>query len=97
MELERKKEREKEREREREREREKGEQREKGRDQGFTMPVPNHFIDQKEACLLPGRMTEFVSRTTPYAPLHAGARPKTTGPVLSSILVYRYRGTGRYL
>ena len=30
---------------------EKGEHLEKGRDQGFTMPVPNHFIDQKEACL----------------------------------------------
>ena len=31
------------RERERERERERKEQREKGRNQGFTMPVPNHF------------------------------------------------------
>ena len=28
---------------------------------------------------------KFVSRTTPYPPLHAGARPKITGPVLSSI------------
>ena len=28
---------------------------------------------------------KFVSRTTPYPPLHAGARPKITGPVLPSI------------
>ena len=28
---------------------------------------------------------KFVSRTTPYPPLHAGARPKITGPVLSSL------------
>ena len=25
---------------------------------------------------------KFVSRTTPYPPLDAGARPKITGPVL---------------
>ena len=52
----REKEREREREREREVERERGRereslQREKERDKGFTMPVPNHFIDQRKACL----------------------------------------------
>ena len=54
-----------EREREREREREKGEQREKLRDQGFTMPVPNHFIDQKEACLAGWGLSVVLHRTLP--------------------------------
>ena len=31
---------------------------------------------------------KFVSRTTSYTPLHAGARPKITGPVLSSNYSY---------
>ena len=29
----------------------------------------------------------FFSCTTPYAPLHAGAHPKMTGPVLSSFMI----------
>ena len=31
---------------------------------------------------------KFVSRTSPYPPLHAGARPKITGPVLSSYVTF---------
>ena len=60
--------------REREREREKGEQREKG----LKRPRVHHVCSQPlhwSERSLPGRM-KFVSRTTPYPPLHAGARPK---------------------
>ena len=78
--------RERKREREREREREKGEQREKGRDQGFTMPVPNHFIDQKEACLAGWGLSVVLHRTLPCMLVLAPKQP--TGPVLSSLHGY---------
>ena len=45
------------------------------------MPVPNHFIDQKEAFL--AKTEEVCQSYYTVAPLHANARPKITGPVLS--------------
>ena len=83
--------RERKREREREREREKGEQREKGRDQGFTMPVRNHFIDQKEACLAGWGLSVVLHRTLPCMLVLA---PKQRDPFYLVVHLQLYTQSG---
>ena len=78
-EREREKEREIERERERERERDESSGR-KEETKGSPCQFPTTSLIRRKLAW----QMKFVSRNTPYAPLHAGARPKVTGPVLSS-------------